>query len=64
MTTPIEVNPEPTLMELPSEGLTVDVVMAHSAVVEMDTGVEEVIAIGKMHAKPYPKSAVMKRSSN
>jgi hypothetical protein len=51
-------------MELPSEGLSVDVVMAHSAVVEMDIGVEEAIAIGKMHAKRYPKSAVMKRSSN
>ena len=64
MTTPTEVNPEPTLMELPSEGLSVDVVMAHSAVVEMDIGVEAAIAIGKMRAKRYPKSVVMKRSSN
>jgi hypothetical protein len=51
-------------MELPSEGLSVDVVMAHSAVVEMDIGVEAAIAIGKMRAKRYPKSVVMKRSSN
>ncbi len=64
MTTPTEVNLEPTLMELPSEGLSVDVVMAHSEVVEMDIGVEEAIEIGKMRVKHYPKSAVMKRSSN
>jgi hypothetical protein len=51
-------------MELPSEGLSVDVVMAHSEVVEMDIGVEEAIEIGKMRVKHYPKSAVMKRSSN
>ena len=61
---PTEVNPEQTLMELLSGELSVDAVMAHSAVVVMDTEVvEATTAIGRRRAK-FKKSAVMRRWSN
>jgi len=53
--TPTEVNPEPTLMVLPPEELSEDVVMAHSVVVVKDIVVEEVIATGKVLEKLDPK---------